>query len=83
MTEFISAILPDETSLETFNSQYLQRHTSSAAAVLAAAKVLRKLDASREEVEVVLFTAIQTDVQLDIRVGVLFILLNSFSTSRV
>jgi hypothetical protein len=83
LTEFISAILPDETSLETFNSQYLQRHTSSAAAVLAAAKVLRKLDASREEVEVVLFTAIQTDVQLDIRVGVLFILLNSFSTSRV
>jgi N-alpha-acetyltransferase 15/16, NatA auxiliary subunit len=68
LTELLSSILPDEISLETFNSQYLQRHSSSAAAVLAAAKVSRKLDATREEVEDILFTTLKGDIQLDIKV---------------
>jgi peptide alpha-N-acetyltransferase len=67
LTELLSSILPDEISLETFNSQYLQRHSSSAAAVLAAAKVSRKLDATREEVEDILFTTLKGDIQLDIK----------------
>jgi len=67
LTESLSSILPDEISLETFNSQYLQKHSSSAAAVLAAAQVSRKLDAAREEVEAILFTTLKGDVQLDIK----------------
>jgi N-alpha-acetyltransferase 15/16, NatA auxiliary subunit len=68
LTESLSSVLPDEISLETFNSQYLQKHSRSAGAVLATAQVSQKLDAAREEVEVVLFRTLETDVQLDIKV---------------
>jgi hypothetical protein len=80
LTEFLSSVLPDEISLETFNSQYLQQHSSSAAAILAAAKVSRKLDAAREEVEAVLFTTLEAGVRLNIKVGV-YLLLDYCSSS--
>jgi peptide alpha-N-acetyltransferase len=54
-------------SLETFNSQYLQRYSTSAPAILAAAKVSRKLDAPGEEVEAVVFAALEESVDLDIK----------------
>jgi hypothetical protein len=63
-------ILPEEISLETYNSQYLQKHSSSGSAVLAAAKVSRMLGAPREEVEAVLFTTFAAESQLDIKVGI-------------
>lgn len=68
MTEFLSSVIADEISLETYNSLYLQKHSSSAAAVFAVAKTLRKLDAAREEVEAVLFTTLDAGVELDIKV---------------
>jgi len=67
LAESLSKILPGEISLETFNSQYLQRHSSSALAVLASAKVSHQLQAPREEVEAVVFTTLNEDVQLDIK----------------
>ncbi|TBU45151.1 N-terminal acetyltransferase A, auxiliary subunit [Dichomitus squalens] len=60
----IQKLIPDEVSLEVFNSQYLQRHSSRADAVLAAAKVSRTLGAPREEVEASIFTALNADTEL-------------------
>uniref|UniRef100_A0A5K1JUL3 RTX-toxin n=1 Tax=Ganoderma boninense TaxID=34458 RepID=A0A5K1JUL3_9APHY len=60
----ILKLLPDEVSMEVFNSQYLQRHSSRADAILAAAKVSRTLGAPREEVEASLFNALNADVEL-------------------
>lgn len=76
LKEFLSSILANEVSLETHNSQYLQRHSSSAPAVLAASRVAQKLGAAREEVEAILFTTLQAEVQLDIKVGVLLLFRN-------
>lgn len=46
---------PNEVSLETFNSQFLQKRSSEPEAVIAAAKVLKNLEAPVVEVENVLF----------------------------
>lgn len=67
----ILKLLPDEVSMEAFNSQYLQRHSSRADAVLAAAKVSRTLGAPREEVEASLFNALNADVELRLEVSLL------------
>ncbi len=66
--EALLELLPEEVSLETLNSQYLQRHPSSQQAILAAAKVSQKLQAPLEEVENVLFTALGSDAKLDLEV---------------
>ncbi|KAI8986666.1 NMDA receptor-regulated protein 1a [Trametes punicea] len=63
-------LIPDEVSLELFNSQYLQRHSSRGAAILAAAKVSRALDAPREEVEATVFNTLNADVELDLETAV-------------
>ena len=60
----LGKLLPDEVSLEVFNSQYLQQHSSRADAVFAAAKVSQMLGASREEVEAAIFNATNPDVEL-------------------
>ncbi len=65
----ILKLLPDEVSLEVFNSQYLQLHSSRADAILAAAKVSRALDAPREEVEASLFNAVSANVELKLEVS--------------
>jgi hypothetical protein len=67
-TEALSNLIPAEVSLETFNSQYLQRHSTDGKAVLAAARVLRRLEAPLAEVESVLFGLFAQDVQLEIHV---------------
>ncbi|KAJ7336280.1 NMDA receptor-regulated protein 1-domain-containing protein [Mycena albidolilacea] len=67
LTESSAKLLPDEVSLETFNSQYLQRHSASAPAILAVAKVLVKLQTPREQVEETLFTALDGSASLDIK----------------
>ncbi|KAJ6449420.1 NMDA receptor-regulated protein 1-domain-containing protein [Mycena vitilis] len=66
LTELASKLLPDEVSLETFNSQYLQHHSTSAPAILAVAKVMAKLQTPREQVEETLFTAFEETATLDI-----------------
>ncbi|TFK41639.1 NMDA receptor-regulated protein 1-domain-containing protein [Crucibulum laeve] len=59
-------ILPSEVSLETFNSQYLQRHSMSASAIIAAAQGAHKLSAPRQEVENIVFTALNDGVDLKV-----------------
>jgi peptide alpha-N-acetyltransferase len=73
LTESLAKLLPDEVSLETFNSQYLQRHSASAPAILAVAKVLVKLQTPREQVEETLFTAFDGTASLDIKVGATYL----------
>ncbi|RPD56962.1 NMDA receptor-regulated protein 1a [Lentinus tigrinus ALCF2SS1-7] len=60
----ITKLLPDEVSLEVFNSQYLQQHSSRADAILAAAKVSRLLGAPRDEVEASVFNVLNAEVDL-------------------
>ena len=68
LAESLSGMLPDEVQLETFNLQYLQRHSTSAAAIIAVARALRKLEAPREEVEGCLFMVLNEGVHLDVKV---------------
>ncbi|KAJ7039762.1 NMDA receptor-regulated protein 1-domain-containing protein [Mycena alexandri] len=67
LAESLSKLLQDEVSLEAFNSQYLQRHATSAPAILAVAKAMVKLQAPRDQVEDTLFTALEAQVTLDIK----------------
>ncbi|KAI0711428.1 NMDA receptor-regulated protein 1a [Earliella scabrosa] len=60
----LGKLLPDEVSLEVFNSQYLQQHSSRADAVFATAKVSQMLGASREDVEAAIFNATNPEVEL-------------------
>ena len=69
LNEWLTTLFPEELSIDTFNSQYLQRHSTSAPAVLAVANVSWMLDASREELETILFATLDENVQLDIKVG--------------
>jgi len=69
LEESVAALKPAEISLDAFNSQYLQRHSSSAPAILASAKVSQVLGAPREEVEALLFTTLTDGVQLGLGVG--------------
>ena len=69
VSESVPLIFPEGVSAETYNTQYLQKHSNSAPAILAAAKVAGEvLRAPREEVEGVVFTALGEGVQLDISV---------------
>ncbi|KAJ3822659.1 NMDA receptor-regulated protein 1-domain-containing protein [Lentinula raphanica] len=65
--ETLDKILPEGVALETYNSQYLQTHSTSANAILAAAQASRVLGAPLQEVEDLLFTALGDGVQLDIK----------------
>ncbi|KAJ6631099.1 NMDA receptor-regulated protein 1-domain-containing protein [Mycena sp. CBHHK59/15] len=62
----LSKLLPDEISLETFNSQYLQRHPTSALAALAAAKVALRLQAPRDLVEDTVFAVFGAEMALNV-----------------
>jgi peptide alpha-N-acetyltransferase len=68
LTETLHTLLPGDVTLETFNSQYLQRHSSFPPAVLAAAKVSRTLGVPGEELEAMLFTTLAEGTLLDIKV---------------
>lgn len=61
-------MLPDEVTLATFNSQYLQKHSTSAKAVLASAQVLKLLRHPTEEIESAVFVLLNPDVDLGIKV---------------
>ncbi|KAJ7637139.1 NMDA receptor-regulated protein 1-domain-containing protein [Roridomyces roridus] len=67
LTESLNKLLPEEVSAEAFNSQYLQRHSTSAPAILAVAKVMLKLQTPREQVDDTVFTVFGTEVPLDIK----------------
>ncbi|KAI0698059.1 N-terminal acetyltransferase A, auxiliary subunit [Cerioporus squamosus] len=79
----IAKLLPDEVSLEAFNSQYFQRHSSRADAILAAAQVSRILGAPREEVEAAVFNALNADVDLKLETALSTVaLLNEIQSPR-
>lgn len=65
LAESIASLLPGEISLGLFNSQYLQKHSSSSMAIVAHAKVAQILKAPQDEVDSILFTVLKEPVQLD------------------
>lgn len=65
LAESIASLLPTEVSLELFNSQYLQKHSSLPMAIVAHAKVARILKAPQDEIDSILFTVLKEPVQLD------------------
>ena len=65
----VSKLVPDELSLDSLNSLYLQRHSTDPQANLAAAKVSHKLNAPRDEVETLVFALLGPQVQLNIPVS--------------
>ncbi|THH29718.1 hypothetical protein EUX98_g4478 [Antrodiella citrinella] len=79
----LAELLPEEVSLETFNSQYLQRHSTSGKAVLASANVLHKLGTPIAEVESAAFGALNPEVSLSIQTAVdILAFLQSIGSSR-
>ncbi|KAG8216414.1 N-terminal acetyltransferase A, auxiliary subunit, partial [Butyriboletus roseoflavus] len=64
LDESVAAMKSAKVSLDTFNSQYLQRNASCAGAILGSAKVLGILDAPTEEIESLLFTTLNDNVRL-------------------
>ncbi|KAE9391110.1 N-terminal acetyltransferase A, auxiliary subunit [Gymnopus androsaceus JB14] len=65
-TETLNALLPPDVSLETYNSQYLQRHSSSARAIWASAQASHVLGAPLQEVEEAVFSVLGQGVKLDV-----------------
>lgn len=65
LAESIASLIPPGVSLELFNSQYLQKHSSSPMAIVAHAKVAQILKAPQDEVDSILFTVLKEPVQLD------------------
>ncbi|KAF9457543.1 NMDA receptor-regulated protein 1-domain-containing protein [Collybia nuda] len=68
-TESLANLLPEEVSLETYNSQYLQRHSDSASALLAVAKAAQLLKAPADEVEATIFATLGNSVNLTIKMA--------------
>ncbi|KAF9255052.1 N-terminal acetyltransferase A, auxiliary subunit [Marasmius fiardii PR-910] len=83
----IDKILPSELSLINFNSQYLQQHSGSSRAILAAARVSRTvLESPVDEVEGIAFMTLATagDVKLDVKTALdVLAFLESIKSSRV
>ncbi|KIJ63152.1 hypothetical protein HYDPIDRAFT_93055 [Hydnomerulius pinastri MD-312] len=67
LDESLAVVKPAELTLEALNSQYLQLHSTSPPVILACAKVSQTLDASRNDVENILFTALGEDVKLTMK----------------
>lgn len=65
----LAKLLPEEVALDTLNSQYLQLHSTSAAAILAAAEASHTLSAPLEEVENITFAVLNPEVDLTVKVG--------------
>lgn len=66
--EAVKKLYPAEVSLETFNSQYLQKHCQDPKAVIAAARASKILNAPVEEVDGTIFSLLNTDIKLGIKV---------------
>ena len=66
--EALTKLLPDEVSLEHFNSQYLQKHSTNGRAILASAKVSRLLSSPADQVEASVFANFNPETSLDLKV---------------
>ncbi|KAF5352217.1 hypothetical protein D9758_009235 [Tetrapyrgos nigripes] len=69
-TEQLNEILTSEVSLDTYNSQFLQKHSTSPGAILACAKASQELGATREEVENTVFGILGEEVKLDVETAI-------------
>ncbi|PSR74379.1 hypothetical protein PHLCEN_2v9887 [Hermanssonia centrifuga] len=67
VTAAAADLVPADLSLETYNSQYLQKHSTSPRAILASAQALHILGAPVEEVESTTFGVLNPEVERDIR----------------
>jgi len=65
--ESLGTLIPESITLETFNSQYLQRHHSDAKALLAVGRVLQMLESPLTEIENTIFSIF--DVEVDLKVN--------------
>ncbi|KAF9068910.1 NMDA receptor-regulated protein 1-domain-containing protein [Rhodocollybia butyracea] len=82
--ETLNRLIPEGVSLETFNSQYLQKHSESASAILATAQASRLMGASLQEVQDVVFTVLNDKVALDIKTALeISSFLNKIKSPRV
>jgi hypothetical protein len=63
----MSELWPGDMAPETYNSQYLQRHATSAPAVLASARAAHVLSVPLEQIEDTVFTMLGTDVSLNVK----------------
>ncbi|KAL5514354.1 hypothetical protein ACEPAG_2442 [Sanghuangporus baumii] len=63
----LSTLFPSELTPETFNSQYLQCHSTSVLAILASAQVLQLLRAPLDEVESTVFGVLAPERNVDIK----------------
>ncbi|KAH9974058.1 NMDA receptor-regulated protein 1-domain-containing protein [Lactifluus volemus] len=65
----LDTLLSREMSLETYNAQYLQRHSAKGRAVLAAAKGLQILGSPKDEIEGTLFSILNPEVDLPFKIA--------------
>ncbi|KAG5641987.1 hypothetical protein DXG03_003816 [Asterophora parasitica] len=84
ITEALATLLPFEVSLDTYNGQYLQRHSTEPLAVLAVAKVAKALQAPLQEVEEIIFGTLREESKLDVSSALQVVaFLNSFKSERL
>ncbi|CAL1708693.1 unnamed protein product [Somion occarium] len=85
LAEALDKLLSPEVSLETYNSQYLQQHSTSARSILASAKVLHLLGATpAEEIDNTIFNIFNPEVQVDIEAALdVVAFLRSIRSARV
>lgn len=69
LTAALAKLFPEEAALATFNSQYLQRHSTSAKAILASARVLRIIGSPAEEIDNTVFSVFNPEVDLNVTVS--------------
>lgn len=67
LSEALKKLIPNDQSLDTFNSQYIQRHSPSATHLLGAASVSQALGTPITEIEDLLFQCI-ADKTIDVKV---------------
>ncbi|KAI0075976.1 N-terminal acetyltransferase A, auxiliary subunit [Panus rudis PR-1116 ss-1] len=66
-SQALDKLLAPDVSLDTYNSQWLQKHSTSAPAILAAAKVLRILgNVPQEEIDSAVFGLFNPELTLDL-----------------
>jgi peptide alpha-N-acetyltransferase len=65
----LGSLITREMALETYNAQYLQRHSYNASAVLGAARGLQILGSPRDEIEGVVFSTLNPETDLPLKVS--------------
>ncbi|KAI0727501.1 NMDA receptor-regulated protein 1-domain-containing protein [Fomitopsis betulina] len=63
----LAKLLPVEVSLEHFNTQYLQKHSTDGRAILASVKVSRLLNAPADQVESSIFAVFNPETTFDLK----------------